>query len=1259
MAPLLLRPAAFSVLAGPSASRAVSPDNPLPLTEVRYTPQYPVRSPLEDVLRLVEPGLDEFPTERDAAQIEAILDTWARHMRAGTLSGIAQGLAVRLQASPFVPSKETKLRSRHGVECYSRTFSSVQPISASALVKSMGQWLGSGAQVETAEFQLTSLEDRGGSPRTLATSVRYSITTVNRDQSREQRVGSWLLTWAAQTPETKWKGTSLEASPESRTVLRGRGFTDVTQGALGGNASYGQQLRNGSDHWRTLLDGACGIDLYGNNGVAVGDFDNDGFDDLYVSQPAGLPNRLYRNRGDGTLEDVTGKAGVGVLDNTACALFADFRNCGLQDLLVVCGSGPLLFVNQGNGTFERRPDAFRFAQSPQGTFTHAAVADYDRDGRLDIYFCLYSYYLGLDQYHYPAPYFDARNGPPNFLMANQGDGTFVDRTKAAGLDVENDRYSFACAWNDNGGTHPDLYVVNDFGRNNLYRSKGDGTFEAISAAAHVQDVGAGMSASWADYNNTGRAGLYVADMWSAAGQRVSHLPAFHAGSTSAVRDLYQRHARGNALYRSEASGVFTNVSSQAGVEMGRWAWGSDFVDFDRDGHADLYVTNGYITAPQSPASPSRDLGSFFWRQVVGRSPDDATPSAAYEHGWNALNELIRTDSSWSGHERNVLLANNGDGTFAEVSGPLGMDFLEDGRSFALSDLDGDGRLEIILKNRNGPQLRILHNGLEQLGDGIAFRLRGTASNRDAIGTVVTLRCGGLKQTRSLQAGSGFLSQHTKELFFGLGSGVEPVAAIVRWPSGKSQQFVDLPRNSRVQLVEGEAGHKAAPFAPTPKAYDSATASGHGSSHLADQQTVPAVFRTWLLDPLKAPAFTLPDTTGRPVSLDSFHGRPTLLHLWSAAAPMWQEQLRMLDTIPPGKLALLALNLDTPSRQPALRLQGVRVPVLFATTEIAGIYNIVFRFLFDRRADLPLPTSLLLDSQGMIVRVYQGPVSPEAILTDLHEIPTTPAARMRLALPFAGTLYQATFRRNDFTYGVAMFQHGYLDQAAASFQQVIAARPDDAEAYYNLGTLNLRRNDFSQARQQLRQTLALRPNYPEAWNNLGMMAAQEGHTQEAVDSFGKSLALRPTYPTALLNLGNLYRHERNFAEAQTYLGRALDLQPDDPEVLYSVGMLYAQQSQFSKAAESLRRAISLRPDYPEALNNLGVLYIRQGENDKAEQQFLTCVRLSPTYEGTYVNLGRLYLSEGNKEKARKVIQELLRLNPESAAGKQALQALGPE
>jgi hypothetical protein len=156
------------------------------------------------------------------------------------------------------------------------------------------------------------------------------------------------------------------------------------------------------------------------------------------------------------------------------------------------------------------------------------------------------------------------------------------------------------------------------------------------------------------------------------------------------------------------------------------------------------------------SGPSHDdLNSFFWRQVVAKSPNEAKPSAAYEQGWNAINEALRADGTWSGFERNVFFANNGDGTFSDVSGAVGLDFLEDGRAFALTDFDHDGRLEVFLKNRNAPQVRALKNEMQELPPSIAFRLQGVKSNRDAIGAVITIETDSGKQTRTLQAGSGF------------------------------------------------------------------------------------------------------------------------------------------------------------------------------------------------------------------------------------------------------------------------------------------------------------------------------------------------------------------------------------------------------------------------------------------------------------------------------------------------------------------------
>jgi Flp pilus assembly protein TadD/peroxiredoxin len=1118
----------------------------------------------------------------------------------------------------------------------------------------MKTYLSAFSRMETAEFEIVGIEESAMSPLQVRADIRHDLVGTRAGGGREERIGRWLTQWL-RDESGAWRAVKWQATEETVSRTSAPVFVDISEQTLGPTESYKTQMAHGVDHWRTVLDGACGIDIFGNSGLAVGDFDGDGFDDLYVCQPAGLPNRLYRNRGDGSFEDVSERSGVDVLDSSACALFADFENNGKQDLLVVCASGPLLFMNEGDGNFSLKRDAFQFARVPQGTFTHAAVADYDGDGLLDIYFCVYSYYVGLDQYHYPVPYFDARNGPPNFLLHNEGNGTFRDRTEAAGLNVDNDRYSFACAWGDsNGDGRPDLYVANDFGRNNLYRNNGDGTFTSVAGEASVEDAGAGMSAAWFDYDNDGRQDIYVANMWSSAGIRVSEQKAFQEKEPENIRGLYRRHARGNSLYRNFGNGKFRNVSEEAGVEMGRWAWSSDSWDFDHDGYADLYIANGYISGPAETRREQGDLASFFWRQVVARSPDNAVPSPKYELGWNAINELIRSDATWNGCERNVFYANNRDGTFSEMSGAVGMDFPDDSRAFALADLDHDGRLEVILKNRNVPQLRVLRNVMKEVGNSLVLRLRGQKSNRDAVGAAVTVEAGALRQTKYLQGGSGFLSQHSKELFFGLGRGSGTARVSIRWPSGLTQSLEHLPVNQRIEVQEGSADFVARPFATSP-----ALVARASEPRSADSSSL---VETWLIQPLRAPECSLPDLSGKTVDVRSLRGAPVLLAFCESVSADALEQLRLLQraekTLTTSGMRVIAINVDEVRDPAALRSIAGKVffPTLLATPEVAGIFNIFCRYLFDRRRDMPIPTSLLVDRDGMIVKIYQGVVEAEHVVEDLRRIPTDAAERMSRALPFPGTLHQGAFQRNDFTYGVALFQRGYLEQAAAAFQQVIAAKPEEPEAYYNLGTLYLRRNEFAEARGYLEQAVKLRANYPEAWNNLGMVAAQENKTEEAVRNFRQSLLLRPDYATALLNLGNLERRQGNFAEAETLLKRALELEPDNAEVHYNLGMLYARQQQDSLAAQYLRQAVELRPEYPDALNNLGVFFVREQRYAEAEARFQTCIRVAPGFDQAYLNLARLYVILQEKEKARAVLQALLREQPQHKMAQQALEML---
>ena len=1253
-APVLFLPAPIRPLFHPApAGTAATQGSRVSFADTRLSPHYPARSPLDDLLRLAAPGSDEYVTEGYAVEIMALLEEWSQHLKTDPPAIAVLGKFVDefVQANEFKPSREIPLRPGDPIQVMRREFRS-QVISGRArFVGEIKTYLATLKRIETADFEIYECTQAGGSPLTLEARIRYDFVGTREKGMREERIGSWLTRWL-RTESGAWR--VLQWSVIEETVSRAAGpiFTDITSHVLGQTTSYKEQLVRGADHWRTVLDGAIGVDVYGNNGLSVGDFDNDGLDDLYVCQPAGLPNRLYRNRGDGTFEDVTEKSGVGILDFTACALFADFDNRGIQDLLVVCSTGPLLFVNDGNGKFSQKRNAFRFTRSPQGAFTHAAAADYDGDGRLDVYFCLYNYYQGLDQYRYPVPYFDARNGPPNYLFQNEGNGVFEDRTEAAGLNVENDRYSFACSWGDaNGDGWPDLYVVNDFGRNNLYRNKGDGTFAAVSSESRVDEAGAGMSACWLDFDNDGKQDIYAAGMWVAAGMRVFGDSHFHNGEPDAIRGLYRRHMAGNSLYRNQSDGTFQNVASKAGVEMGRWSWSTDSWDFDNDGYPDLYVANGYISG-----AAQHDVSSFFWRQVVAKSPQDSSPSSDYERGWSAMNELIRSDLTWNGHERNVFFANNRDGTFSDVSGVVEMDFRDDSRAFALADLDGDGRLEIVLKNRNAPQIRILRLATDAIGNSVAFRLRGRKSNRDAIGAAVTLESGPVRQTKYLQAGSGFLSQHTKELFFGVGNRVGTVDVTVRWPSGLTQVFSRVPINHRIEIEEGAADFRTKPFVASASSWTRSVDSVAG-------ELLPSSAGTWLIEPVPVPDFALPDLAGNLRDMRSFRDNFVLLNFWSADSPASRDQLRRLQsrsTRDSSGLRIVAVNVDDPSDPRSIKsfatTEGLQFTILLGSQDLAGVYNLVYRYLFDRHRDLPLPTSFLIDEGGNIVKVYQGTVTSEELLQDVSSIPHTPEHRIRKALPFAGILSQEIFQRNLYTYGVAFFQHGFLDEAAQSFKQVIAQKPDDPDAYYNLGTVYLRRNSLDEAQQYLEQTVKLKPNYPEAWNNLGMIAAQKGNAEEAIRSFGQSLELRPAYATASLNLGNLYRRQGNLDEAEKFLRRAVDGEPANPEANYSLGMLYARRGQTDRAAEYLERAISVRPDYSEALNNLGVLLVQTQRYLRAEEKFEACIQQAPDFDQAYLNLARLFLVLNEKEKARATLQALLQKQPQHKIAQQMLQML---
>jgi hypothetical protein len=329
----------------------------------------------------------------------------------------------------------------------------------------------------------------------------------------------------------------------------------------------------------------------GDSGIAVADYDGDGFPDLYLCD--GVRNALFRNRGDGTFEDATARAGLELPQkHSRSAVFFDADNDGDLDLFVTYDHQPCRFFESlGNGTFRLLENT---GLELRGMPASVAVADYDQDGLLDLFVVMYG------DYYTAFPDLKSKNGAADFLLRNRGGLKFKDVTSWARV---GDRgWGLAAAWADyDDDGDPDLFVCNDFGTNALYRNDG-GRFVDVTSSSGVDVATFGMSSAFADYDHDGDLDLYISGMYSNAGQWIFRrkemlpVPWWLGFLRTWVLGMLETMTGGNRLLRNDG-GRFVETAVKAGVDYGQFAWGSPWLDFDNDGWADLYCTNGYWSGP--------------------------------------------------------------------------------------------------------------------------------------------------------------------------------------------------------------------------------------------------------------------------------------------------------------------------------------------------------------------------------------------------------------------------------------------------------------------------------------------------------------------------------------------------------------------------------------------------------------------------------------------------------------------------------------
>lgn len=498
-------------------------------------------------------------------------------------------------------------------------------------------------------------------------------------------------------------------------------------------------------------------------GVALIDYDRDGFPDIYFTNAPSVQmalagkqasGALFHNNHDGTFTDVTAHAGVANPCWAMGAVVGDYNNDGLPDLLVTCFGGVVLYRNNGDGTFTDVTAAAGLGGN-KGWATGASFGDYDGDGFADLFI---SNYVSLNladlptfgskktcQYHAVAVQCGPRGlkGDRDYLFHNNGNGTFTDVSKAAGVGDEKGLFGLTAVWTDEAGRGtPDLFVTNDGEPNFLYRRGADGRFTDVSeqSGTAVNQDGveqANMGVAIGDYNHSGRFSFAI-----------THFS-----------DEY------TTLFRNDGDLNFADASAMAGIAVATRpyvGWGDAFVDLDNDGWLDLFLVNGHV-----------------YPQV-----DNASAGTRYR-------------------EPALLFRNQRDGTFQDISKSAGaaIQVPQVSRGLAVGDLFNDGAMELVVENLEGSPTILRPTGAPA-NHFISLSLVGTRSNRLALNARVRITAGDLVQTEEVRSGGSYLSQSDLRLHFGLATRSRVDRLEITWPSGLHQAFTNLAADRFYTLVEG-------------------------------------------------------------------------------------------------------------------------------------------------------------------------------------------------------------------------------------------------------------------------------------------------------------------------------------------------------------------------------------------------------------------------------------------------------------------------